>query len=367
MIYLDNAATSFPKPKCVIDAANDCISNWCANSGRSSHKNALVTNEKIFSAREIVSDFLSISAPEKIVFTLNATYALNIAIKTLIPEGKHVIISDVEHNSVLRPIEMMKKTANCEYSVFKSGEGFERSINALIRKNTAAIVSTLQSNVTGEIISYKTLYEIADKYGLILILDASQLIGHKRIDLSDCPPDAICAPAHKGLLGIQGLGFAAFCKETPKKSFIEGGSGNLSMLTAMPDMLPEHFEAGTLPAPAIAALEAGIGYINGIGIDNIEKKIDRLTAYFYEGLSEIKGFEIFGRSHGIVSFRHKSRVIDNLLNENNIATRGGLHCAPMAHKKLGTVNSGLTRVSFSYFNTEGEIDFLLELLKKNYI
>lgn len=362
MIYLDNAATTFPKPDRVIDAVSDCIMKWCANAGRSSHELALRTDEEIYTTRELLSEFLNFNKPENIVFTLNATYALNTAIKTLIPEGSHVLISDIEHNSVLRPIESLKRYCSCSYSIFNSSNKFEDNIEKKIKKNTKAIVSTLMSNVTGAEIPLERLYEIAKKHRLKLIVDASQLVGHKKIDLSKYTPDALCAPAHKGLFGIQGAGFVCFCKDIPKRSFIEGGSGNNSLLRVMPEYLPEHFEAGTLPTPSIAALGAGIKFINDIGLEQIQEKIDYLTFYFSNKLQRINGIEIFGRSNGIISFRH-NKDIGNLISKAGICIRSGLHCSPLAHKKLGTINTGLFRVSLSYFNTENDLDTLISLIE----
>lgn len=366
MIYLDNAATSFPKPKSVISETVNCIKKYCANSGRSSHRLAMKTSEEIYKTREAVSDFLSLGIPENICFTTNATYALNIAIKTLITSSCHILTSDIEHNSVLRPIHKLKETLNIEYSFFSTDGDIEKNIEALIKNTTRAIVCNLTSNVTGAEIPLKTLSKIAKKHGLILIVDASQIIGHKAINIKDCPCDALCAPAHKGLFGIQGCGFVAFGKNIPKESFIEGGSGNESIRLNMPELPPEHFEAGTLPAPAIVALRAGIEYVNDFGIDRINKKLNTLTELFKERIAEFKKTELFAAQNGIISFRlngYSSSYISDKLNEFDIYTRSGLHCSPLAHKKLGTTATGLVRISLSCMTRKSDADGLYSALK----
>ncbi|MBQ3017235.1 MAG: aminotransferase class V-fold PLP-dependent enzyme [Clostridia bacterium] len=366
MIYLDNAATSFPKPKSVIRETLTCIKKYCANSGRSSHKLAIKTNEEIYKTREAISNFLSLDAPENVCFTTNATYALNIAIKTLITTSCHVIISDIEHNSVLRPIHKLKETINIEYSYFSTDGDIEKNIKEQIKENTKAIICNLMSNVTGEEIPLEMLSEIAKKYGLILIVDASQIIGHKHIDLADNPCDALCAPGHKGLFGIQGCGFVVFNNEISKETLIEGGSGNESLRISMPPLPPEHFEAGTLPTPSIVALRAGIDFINSYGIKNAETEINRLTDIFFERVSALKNIECYGAKSGIISFRFKNRsssYISGRLNDFNIYTRSGLHCSPLAHKKLGTVDTGLVRISLSLLTKESYADNLYVALQ----
>ena len=360
MIYLDNAATSFPKPKRVIRETLNCIKNYCANPGRSSHKLALRTDEEIYNARDTICNFLSSGKPENICFTSNATYALNIAVKTLITSPCHILISDIEHNSVLRPIQKLKESLNIEYSCFSTDGDLEYNITSQIRSNTGAIVCNLMSNVTGEEIPLNILSEISKKHGLILIADASQLLGHNNINLSDNPCDALCAPGHKGLFGIQGCGFVVF-KKAPKETLIEGGSGNYSARLDMPPNLPERFEAGTLPTPSIVSLRAGIDFLEKYGIENVKKKIDKLTDLFAERVMGVKNIECFSKKNGIVSFRMKNKSSSFLaseLNRFNIFTRSGLHCAPLVHKKLGTTDTGLVRVSLSVFTKEAYADQL---------
>ena len=366
MIYLDNAATSFPKPKSVIEATEKCIKKYCANSGRSSHKLAMITSREIYKTREAISDFLFFDYPENICFTLNATYALNIAIKSIITENCHVLISDLEHNSVLRPINKLKVSIGITYSYFSTDGDIKKNIQKLITNKTKAIVSTLMSNVNGKEIPLSILSDVAKENGLSLIVDASQVIGHKEINLKNIYFDALCAPAHKGLLGIQGCGFVVFGKKI-SNTIIEGGSGNDSLNLKMPSDLPEHFEAGTLPSPSIISLQAGIEYIKEFGLENIELHNKKLSILFYEMLSEIKNTEIYSAENGIISFRFKgidSNIIANKLNEYGIFVRSGLHCAPMAHRKLGTLDTGLVRISTSVFNKSEDCIFVRDALKE---
>ncbi len=365
MIYLDNAATSFPKPQRVIKALEECVKEYCGNPGRSAHALSIKSSEKIYETRSKIATFLNFPTPENVVFTLNASYALNLAIKTTVKENTHVLISDIEHNSVVRPLEALKRRG-VEYSVFSLSSNFEKEIDSLIKNNTACIVANNVSNVTGESISLEKLYKIKQKYNLKLILDASQSIGHRKIDLENSGVDVLCAPSHKALFGIQGAGFAVFCDNDFRDSFIEGGSGSESMNPLMPNALPEHFEAGTLPTPAIASLCAGLDFISDVGTCEIEKKLKLFTEELKERLLAIKGIKVLGGENGIISFVHEKippHVIASKLNSFGIAVRNGFHCAPYIHKRIGTENAGTVRVSLSYLNNKRELDKLYKTLK----
>lgn len=366
MIYFDNAATTYPKPSEVSVEVLDTIMRYGANPGRSGHKLSIAASEKVYATREKVAKLLSYDSPENVVFTQNATYALNLAIKGMICEKCHVITSDAEHNSVLRPLETLKARYGVEYSTFESDGDIETSIKGLVRSDTKAIISTLTSNVTGKEIPLEILSRISRQLGIPLIVDASQLIGHKRINLKETPCDVLCAPGHKGLFGIQGSGFALISSPLIKNGLAEGGSGTNSMNLSMPEYLPERFEAGTLPTPAICSLGAGIDFIENYGIDRIEEKLNMLTRICSSELRKLHGTEIFGDTGGIVSFRMKGIAPDILaryLDDEDICVRAGLHCAPMIHKKLGSEKTGLVRVSFSVFNEESEIFEFIKALK----
>ncbi len=366
MIYLDNAATSFPKPRSVISDLNFCLKKYCGNPGRSSHKLSLMASEAIYSVRESVGEHLGIGNPENVVFTYNATYALNLAIKTYITRKCHILTSDFEHNSVTRPLEALRDRLGIEYTAFSTEGDVEKSIRNNIRADTAGIVTSIASNVTGDTVSPKILSKIAAEYNLFLIIDASQAIGHTRIDLSEVPCDVLCAPAHKALFGIQGCGFAVFKNNEHRDSFIEGGSGSDSRSPYMPELLPERYEAGTLSTPAIVSLGSGLKFISEIGIDNIEKRLSFLTRLLCERLEGIDGVKIYKSGSGILSFNLKnlpSSFVSGELDKYGICTRGGLHCAPTIHRRLGTMEQGAVRVSLSYLNTKNELDKFYRAMK----
>ena len=367
MIYLDNAATTNKKPKTVYKAVSDSLKNISANAGRGAHTLSLRAAKSVYETRETLCEFMGFSAPERVVFTLNATYALNMAIKGLIREKCHVIISDLEHNSVLRPINKLKKELGISYSIFcSSASDIYKEIESCIRPDTKAIVSTLASNVSGKEIPFDILSKIANKRGLKLIVDASQYIGHKKINLKETPCSALCAPAHKGLFGIMGLGFAVF-DESEVNTLIEGGSGNLSKSLDMPPLLPERLEGGTLPIPAISALHEGVRYIESVGFSKIESKSKRLTELCAEMILSVPGSVIYGKNLGIVSFNLKglnSEEVCYELDRYGICVRGGLHCSPLAHESLGTSEFGAVRVSLSHFNNERELYALYKALKR---
>ncbi len=361
MIYLDNAATTFPKPKSVIKATFECINKYCGNPGRSSHKLSVKTSEKIFEAREAIADLIGIDRPENIVFTENATSAINIAIKTTVTPTSHVIISDLEHNSVFRPLYTLTQKSGVTYSVFDSSGDVYKNIEKLIQENTRCIISTLASNVTGKEIPLDILSKVAKKYNLSLITDASQKIGHKKIDLRVDPTDVICAPSHKALFGIQGAGFVAFNDGKIRDTVFEGGSGNDSLNPLMPEFLPERFEAGTLPSPSIISMLEGIKFIKSVKIEEIESKINLLTERCNDILYSFKNITVYGGENGVISFNIaglSSEFVSRELDRCGICTRSGLHCAPLAHKTIGTLESGTVRIGLSYLNTKRELDKL---------
>ena len=363
MIYLDNAATSFPKPKCVIQEVDRCLRKYCGNPGRSSHRLSLRAAEEVYNSRERIAKHLGGVETENIVFTPNATFGLNLAIKTLIPNNCHVLCTDYEHNSVIRPLHRLSREGKISFSSFSSAE----NIQDKIQEDTVAIIASITSNVTGEGIDLCDLSEIAKKHSLLLIIDASQALGHKKINLTETPCDALCAPGHKALFGIQGSGFVYFRDSARRESFIEGGSGYDSKNPDMPILLPEAYEAGTLSTPAIVSLGEGVRFVDSIGLDFILSHLNRLTNILVEMLSSIDGIKIYGNSSGIVSFNYRdipSSELSNKLSEKGICVRGGLHCAPMAHEKHGTINQGMVRVSLSYLNNEKDILRLFTAIKE---
>lgn len=367
MIYLDNAATTFPKPECVIRDLNFCLKRYCGNSGRSSHALAIKTSEKIYESREEIAKLVGLDAPERVVFTYNATYALNIAIKTFVTEKCHIITSDFEHNSVIRPLEKLRSELGVEYSAIDSEGDISASLRALKRPDTKGIVCSICSNVTGDTLPLSILSDFARENSLFLIIDASQAVGHTEIDLKKTPCDALCAPGHKALFGIQGSGFICFKDKERKESFIEGGSGTDSKNPYMPLALPEGYEAGTLGAPSIVTLGSGIKFVRNVGISEIERRLNFMTDEIKDRLIGIPGISLYKNGCGLISFNLAdipSSIIASELDRYGICTRAGLHCAPTIHKKLGTLDQGAVRISLSYLNKLRDIDCLYQAMKK---
>ena len=367
MIYLDNAATSFPKPRRVIAEASKYIRRDCGNPGRSGHRLAARAAEAVYLAREEIASFFGVNTPERVIFTSNATHSLNLAIKTQITPLCHVLCSDIEHNSVIRPLERLRRDIGIEYSCFSLEGDLYANLTKAVRDNTEAIICTMASNVTGKRADVQTLSRFARERGLKLIFDASQLAGHEIIDLSKTPCTALCAPGHKGLFGLQGSGFVIFDDDYDTDGLMEGGSGFDSVSPDMPRGLPERYEAGTLATPAIVSLAAGIRFIKSVGIKSISGRLDSLTQATVNALCDTPRVQVLGAKGGIVCFNvadMPSSQVEAALDRLGICVRSGLHCAPSAHRLLGTLNGGAVRVSFSYFNREADVNRLADGILK---
>ena len=367
MIYLDNAATSFPKPRSVISEVSKYIRRDCGNPGRSGHRLAARAAEAVYLAREDIASFFGCKNPERVIFTSNATHALNLAIKSQVRKNCHVLCSDIEHNSVVRPLERLRRDIGVEYSCFSLDGDLYANLTEAVRADTEAIVCTLASNVTGKRADVTALSRFAKERGLKLILDASQLAGHEAIDLSMTPCTALCAPGHKGLFGLQGSGFVIFDDDYDTDGLMEGGSGFDSMSPDMPHALPERYEAGTLATPSIVSLAAGIRFIRSVGIDNIAEKLGSLTETATDSLCDIPGVRVLGAGGGILCFNvadMPSSRVEAELDRLGICVRSGLHCAPSAHRLLGTLEGGAVRASFSYFNRESDMRRLADAVLK---
>lgn len=372
MIYLDNAATSFPKPQPMVKEIVKCINKYCGNPGRSGHVLSLKAAEKIYSCRETIASFFNSEHPENVVFTYNTTYALNIAINAFFTEGSHILISNMEHNSVLRPIYHLCQNSGAEYSVFNVLQGEQDILEELeskIRYNTRMLIMTHASNICGKIFPVRTIGNFCRQRGIIFIVDAAQSAGVCPIDTNGWYIDALCAPAHKGLYGPQGLGFVLFGKKLPHRHLITGGNGSNSLSAEMGNDLPEAYEAGTVATPLIAGLEASINWLNRIGINNINNHERALAQKLYERLKSIDGYILYGpkiAETGIILAANQKHSIERIyyeLNRNNICTRSGFHCSPLAHRTLNTSQSGAIRFSFGYFNTVKEVDAVYSTLK----
>lgn len=373
MIYLDNAATSFPKPPEVVMAVSRCMREYCGNPGRGSHKLALAASEKIYDCRTLLSDFFNADAPENVVFCMNATHALNLAIFSVASKGAHFICSDMEHNSVRRPLEFLVRERGCTYSVFnsfvldpnRSARKICSSISSLIRPQTVAVIATACPNVCSVRMPLDEIGELCRRSEVAFIVDGAQGAGHFPIDMKRSNISALAVPGHKGLLGPQGSGALILANDFKTAPLLYGGSGSASLDLDMPSELPERLEAGTQSTPAIAGLEAGIGFLRGIGIENVTIHEKEICAKALRMLSEIPGVTVYA-PHGlgsVISFNIESLPSDkvaSLLSKRGICVRGGFHCNPMAHSVLGSDEHGSVRASFSPFNTAQDVFTLAE-------
>lgn len=365
MIYLDNAATSFPKPPSVYSAVNKAMRRAAGNPSRGSHKLSRFASEAVYECREEAAKLFSCE-PENVVLTFNATHSLNLAIKGLARKNSHILLSDMEHNSVLRPVAALAGTHGCTYDVYGSHNGNSEQILedivSRIRPSTSMIIANHASNVCGIRLPVERIGALCKRLGITLVVDASQSAGHVNIDASRLNADAICMPGHKGLYGPQGTGLLILGKDRAIETIIEGGSGANSLEIEMPRMLPERLEAGTYSAPLASGLAAGMRWVKRIGIDNIARHESELATLLTDHLENISGVNVYDsalcRSGAPVLFNIQGVTpaeVGEMLDVRGICVRCGLHCSPLAHKALGTGEDGAVRVSFGYFNNESEI------------
>ena len=376
MIYLDNAATTFPKPEAVYDAMMDCMKNYCANPGRAGHKLAMKAAREIYDTRENIAKLFNIDNPMNIVFTNNATESLNLAIKGVVNAGDHIITTSMEHNSVIRPIKALEKLGIENTIVQCDKDGFlnVKDLEEAIRSNTKLIVTTHASNVCGTIIPIEEIGALCKEKGLVYAVDTAQTAGILNIDMQKANIDFLAFTGHKGLLGPQGIGgFIASDKlEGLIDPVISGGTGSLSDSEEIPDFLPDRFESGTLNLPGIIGLHQALVYLKEAGIDNMRKEKMEITKYFLDQVKEIDGVKVAGKKTvegrlGVVSIDFEgfdnSIVSFYLSSKYKIMTRVGMHCAPRAHKTLKTFPQGTVRFSFSHFNTKEEVDVCIDAIK----
>jgi len=376
MIYLDNAATSFPKPEQVYNEMINCMKNYCANPGRSSHNMAIETDMKIMETRESIARLFNIEKQMNIVFTKNATEALNIGIKGLLKSGDHVISTKIEHNSVLRPLNTLSKN-NVEVTLLNvSKEGYIdiSEIKNHIKKETKAIIINHASNVLGTVQDINAIGRLARDHGIILMVDASQSAGSIQIDVAINNIDIMAFPGHKGLLGPQGTGALYINDSIKLEAYTEGGTGSNSHSMEQPDFLPDKFESGTLNTPGLSGLCEGVKFIEKIGMDNIHKHEMSLLQCLFEEITKLKYVKVYGSKDcknrsSVVSLNiegFESSEVGYRLNESGIAVRTGYHCAPLIHDIMDTKNMGTVRISPGYFNTFDDIYALVATIKHIY-
>jgi len=375
VIYLDNAATSFPKPKRTVERLNDFIGNIGGNPGRSGHTLSLEAARIIFEAREKMTRFVGGSASERLIFTSNGTESLNLAILGLLRDGDHVVTTSLEHNSVMRPLSFLRKEKGVEFSVAQcSPDGVldAEDIRPLLRKNTKAVIVNHGSNVTG---SVQDLHRVREAiYDIPLIVDACQTIGAHPIDVDADGVDILCFSCHKSLHAIQGLGAVYIKRHINLRPLRFGGTGSKSESIEQPEVLPDRYESGTPNTPAIASLLGGLAFIEDTGLMNIVKRELGFRNRIAEGLSDIEGITVYGPGKDasvgpvpVVSFNVTGRSASDVglaLNRKEIYVRVGLHCSPVTHKTVGTFPEGTVRVSPGYFTKDEDIEHFLEVIKQ---
>ena len=378
MIYLDNAATTYPKPHSVYKEILKTMKKCGGNAGRGSHALARRASDAIYEMRSAAAELFSCEV-ENVVFTYNATHALNLAIKGFAKPQTHVLLSDLEHNSVRRPIMSLCERAGCTCSVFQTFNGnaelILRELERLVTQDTSMLVCTHVSNVCNIELPIKQIGRFCKSRGICFIVDASQSAGHRHIDLASTSADAVCMSGHKGLYGPQGTGLLITSSQRPIETVFEGGSGMDSLSIYMPEVLPERLEAGTMSAPLAKGLAEGIKWVTKIGVDLIHRHETELSLLLTDYLSDIKGVNVyaspdehFGGTVLVNLDGYTPSELGEELDRLGICIRSGLHCAPLAHRTLGTGENGAVRISFGYFNDVMDVRRLVEniyLLSKN--
>lgn len=366
MIYLDNAATTLHKPQQVIDAVVHAMQSM-GNCARGTHEEALDAARTVYDARVRLASLFGCPRVDHVAFTANSTEALNIAINGLIGPGDHVISTDLEHNSVLRPLYRLEAEHGAELSFVpadKLGNVDYADFERLMKPNTRAVVCTNASNLTGTVLDIERIAKTAHSHGALVIVDASQTAGCWPIDMKKMDIDVLCFTGHKGLMGPQGTGGICVKEGIEIRPFKVGGSGVQSYSRTHPAEYPTRLEAGTLNGHGIAGLGAAAKFISETGVENIHAKERSLMLRFYEGVKDIEGVTVYGDftkdKTAIVALNirdYESGEVSYELSQGyGIATRPGAHCAPRMHKALGTAEVGAVRFSFSFYNTEEEID-----------
>ena len=370
MIYFDSAATSFQKPPAVKAAMEEALETM-TTPGRGGHQASMRAAETAYACRCELTEMFGIENPEQVVFTSNATHALNIAIKTLVPTHGKVVISGYEHNAVTRPLDALKAEICVARAPLFTREDVADAFAALIQDDVNAVICNHVSNVFGFIQPIEQIADLCREKGIPLIIDASQSAGILPIDMGKLDAAFIAMPGHKGLHGPQGTG-VLLCKEGQQvTTLMEGGTGSLSLQQEMPDFLPDRLEAGTHNMPGIAGLLAGIRFVQQYGIREICEHERKLALLAAEGLKEFSGIQVFNETGlrnqtGVLSLRPLEKSVEEvaeILSKHEIAVRAGLHCAPLAHQSAQTLETGTIRLSFSPFNTPEEIYRLFAVLE----
>ena len=373
MIYLNNAATTIQKPPAVAEAVVAAMAG-AGSSSRGASANDLAAARSVAGARVRLARLIGFAHPERVIFTQNATMALNTAIFGLLRPGDHVITTDFEHNSVLRPLHELERRGVIDLDYLRadaSGSLHMEDLEGLFRPNTAAVVATHASNLTGAIVDAAALAEAAHAHGARFVLDASQTLGALPVDMAAIGADILCFTGHKALMGPQGTGGLAVVPDVELAPLVHGGTGVKSADPFQPESYPEHLEAGTMNGHGLAGLDAALEFLLDLGVDQVERHERDLRERFCAGVAGAAGVTVYGQDDGhghtgVVALNlagmDSSTLADRLAYEHGIATRAGLHCAPRMHAALGTLEQGAVRFSFGWYTTASDIDAAVEAL-----
>ena len=375
MIYLDNSATTFPKPPGVIRAINSAVRQYGFNPGRGGYPQSVRTAKAVYDTRTAVKDFFDMDGEEKVIFSSGCTESLNIAIKGILRKGDHVVISSMEHNAVVRPIHKLSKSGFISYSVADASGTDDEIVNSFrkcINEKTRLFICTHASNVFGRRLPAVRLCALAHSYGILFCLDAAQTAGVFDIDIQSDGYDFVCCAGHKYLYGPMGIGLLLLGNDMLVDTLTEGGTGSESSDKNMPSYYPDRLEAGTLNIPGILGLKAGLDFIKSRGTANILDKERAWIKRLYRYLSTMDNIEVYGdyaddKFAPVLSFNIKDKdseeVARYLSKSAGICVRSGLHCAPLAHETMGTIDRGTVRISPSVFTTDSDMKILLNSLR----
>lgn len=372
MIYLNNAATTLHKPPCVSRTVSQAIESM-GSCARGAHDSELRAARTIYGAREALAGLFGFSHPERVVFTVNATQALNTALNGLLSPGDHVIATDWDHNCVLRPLYRLERERRVQVSFVpadRRGRLDYGAFSRLIRRETRAIVCTHASNLTGDLLELERVAGCAKAHGLLLVVDAAQTAGSVPIRMEEQGIDVLCFTGHKGLMGPQGTGGLCVVPGAAMAPLITGGTGVRSFEKEQPEQYPEHLEAGTLNGHGLAGLGAAVRFLLETGVEKVHRHELELTDRFYQGVRQLPGVEVYGDFSGdrapVVALNlpgwDAAQAADRLAGKYDIAVRPGIHCAPRIHRALGTESRGAVRFSFGWYNTPQEIDAAIAAL-----
>lgn len=375
-VYLDHAATSYPKPAAVTSAMVDCMKIRGGNPGRGSHRLALGASREIYACRETAARFFG-AEPDGVIFTLNTTHALNLAIKGVMGRGGHVLCSDMEHNSVYRPLYRLKRDGIIDFDVFstfpknprRTEDSVLSSLIAKLRTDTRMVICSHASNICSATLPLAKIGSLCRRLGILFAVDAAQSAGVHPIDMERMSIDLLCLPGHKGLMGPQGTGMLILRRGVTIDTLFEGGNGMDSLLGEMSTDAPERYEAGTLQTPAIAGLRAGIEFVESVGVEAIGEHERRLGSKLRDALMTLPRVKVYAPHHegGVVLFSvegHSSDEVGRLLDRKGICVRTGFHCSALGHRSLGTPDDGAVRASFGWWSKEKDVNALVRTVKE---